>query len=181
MNRRTLFITAITGIMMITIAGLGFVQSRQSQEKDGLASQLAMVEKRLEKLQFAELVSKETQLQAELSQVTSQIKASQKELHTPQKTIELTEALFKTARDSSVQVASFNVSGPATDTVGGVSLPALKVTIKAAGKVSDLIKFVVRLNGDIRGGLVKSVQVSVLDGDSASAEIQMAVYEYKEG
>ena len=170
------------GVFVITFAGLGAIQSQQVRQQKRLNEELALTELRLEGVQLEQLSAQQETLEKQLSQTISQSETAQAILSHPIGSITSSSTLFDIARDYGVEVTEFSSSGLASGDLAGIPCSVLTLNTRVEGDVSDLIRFITKLNREFTTGIIKSVEISMPEttGDAKSlANIQLVLYTYQ--
>ena len=182
-SKKTWLIIAV-GIFVVVGIGLNMVRSQQVDEQDKLNEDLALVESRLGGIQLEQLASQQVELEGQLSQATSQFEPVEAILSEPVGSIAATSILFDIAKAHGVEVTEMSSSGPASESLEGVTCSVISLTAKVEGDVPNLISFVTKLNSSLTTGVVKSITITIPEttsGEKASADIQLVVYIYQGG
>ena len=181
---RTSWLILTSGIFIVTLASLGIAHSQQLEEQELLGDNLSVAELRLGKLQTKELTSQREELEAQLSQATSQLETAKEDMRQPIESIDVTDSLFEIAEACYVTVIDISSSGSTTEKLAGIGCSALALTVRVEGDVPNLIDFVIKLNNDFTTGAVKSADIAIPETTDEketrpSARIQLVVYAYQ--
>ncbi len=149
------------GILVITLGSLGVARSQQLGEAQQLSENLSIANLRLSKLDLKDLISQQEKLDTQLSQAAAQRDKAKAALSQSNESVLISEAVFRIAWDSGVEVYQVSSSVLTTDKLNGVICTVLPVTVLVRGDVPNLIDFVMRLNQDFSIGVVKSVEFVV--------------------
>ncbi len=145
--------------------------------------ELASTQSRLSLVKLEKLSSRQTELEGQLSQATSQFEAVKAMLSQPIGSIAVTSILFNVARANGVEVTKMTSSGLASDSLEGVTCSVISLSAKVEGDVPNLVNFVTKLNSLFTTGVVKSITITIPETASeekASADIQLVVYTYQD-
>ncbi len=185
---KTGWVILAIGILAITFGSLGASRSQRLTEGKQMRDELAIAKTRLSKLDLTDLYSRQANLQAQISKVTSQLQTEQSALSQRNDSITITDAVFQIAADSGVEVTQMSSSSLARAKLGNVDCLALCIETMVKGDLPSLIDFVTRLNRGFPTGQVKVAEIVILaasDNASAdsnsSARVQLAVNAYQGG
>ena len=193
---KTSWLILTLGIFIVAFASLGIAHYQQAHQQDQLEDQLAVAERRLNKLQLKQLYSQREEVEEQLNQTISQFEAAKAVLSQPAESINISDTLFRIAEACGVEVTAISSSGPARGgDLEGVTCSVLPVTIMVEGDVPNLLSFVIKLNDDFATSVVESVGIGVqeqveeeigaegIEGEAekSSADIQLIVYSYQGG
>jgi len=176
---KTSWLLLAIGAFIIILAGLGTVRSQQVRQQNQLNDELALAQLKLEAVQLEQLAQRQGELERHLSQTTSQIQAARTILSQPVGSIDASSTLFDTAEACGVEVTEISSSGRTSEELEGIPCSVLTLTARVEGDVLDLVSFITKLNGDLRNGVVKSVEISIPEmttEEKSSANIQLVVY-----
>lgn len=179
---KTALIVVSAGIFIIILASLGIVCFQRVKEQNQLSEQLALAQSRVSGAQLEQLSSRQTELEKQLSQDTSQFEAVKAILSQPESSVTVYSILFEIAEACRVEVVKMTSPGLANGDLEGISCSVLALGITVEGSISSLVNFVTKLNDYLTTGVVKSVTMTVPDttnGESASAHIEAIVYIYR--
>ena len=171
------------GIFLIALVGLWMVYSQQSGVKKQLKEEFALATSRLSSIQLEQLADQQEELEQQLDDTIAQSKTARKTLSQPMNSIIITDILFSTAENNSVNITEINSSGMTNEELKGVPCLALPLTARIEGEVGNLVAFITQLNDDLSAGVVRSVDIGIPfpAGDrKSSVSIQMVIYAYKE-
>ena len=177
LSKKTLLIIT-AGVLLIALAGVAVVYSQQVDEQTLLKEQLASAQSKLEqeRMRVEGLSSRQTQLEKQLIQATSQFEAAKADLaQQPVSSIAAATVLFDIAQANGVEVTEMTSSAPAIESLEEVTFSVIALTAKVKGDTSDLINFLLELNSSLVTGVIQSVTIQ---GDDA-AEIKVVVYTYR--
>ncbi len=183
LSKTTLLFVTI-GVFIIILASLGVVRSQQVQEQNQLNEQLALAQSNLKRVQLEQLSSRQTELEKQLSQATSQFEAVKAILTQPVGSIAASSILFDVAKAHGLEVIEMTSSGSTTESLEGVTCSVVSLTARVEGDVLNLVNFVTKLNSHFTTGVVKSIMITVPETTSeekASADIQLVVYTHQGG
>ena len=181
---KTIWLVIAIGIFVVVGIGLGMVRSQQVDEQSELNEKLALVKSNLERVQPEKLPSQQAELEEQLSRATSQFEAVKAILSEPVGSITATSILFDIVKAHGLEVTEMSSSGPATESLEGVTCSVISLTAKVEGDVSSLVGFITKLNSYLTTGVVKSITITIPEttsSENASADIQLVVYIYQGG
>lgn len=174
----------VVGILVIAFASLGAVRSQQVSQHDQIGEELDLTQLKIKQFQLEQLSQQQAELEAELSQTTSEFEAAEAALAQQMGGIAISSLLFDIARACGTEVVEISSSGTASEDLGGITCSVLTFNAGIEGDLLPLISFITRLNDSLATGFVKSVNISVPEaasGEKASANIQLVVYNYQGG
>lgn len=171
------------GIFLIALAGLWMVYSQESDVKKQLKEEFAQAKSRLSLIQLEQFANQQEELKHQLDETIAQSETARETLSEPMNSIIITDILFSTAENNSVNITKINSSGMTNEELKGVPCLALPLTANIEGEVGNLVAFITQLNDDLPNGVVRSVNIGIPypAGDSKpSVSIQVVIYTYKE-
>lgn len=181
LSRTTLLLVA-AGALIIILTSLGIVSFQQVDEQNQLNEQLALTQSNLNRIQLEKLSSRQTELESQLSQATSQFEAVKAILSQPVGSTAATGILFDVAEAYGLEVTELSSSGPATESLEGVTYSVISLTAKVEGDVLKLISFITKLNNHFTTGTIKSIKITspeTTSEEKAIADIQLVVYTHQ--
>ena len=180
---KTSWLLLTIGVFIIPLAGLGAVRYQQVIQQNQLNEELTSAELKLNGFQLEKLSNQQGELENQLSQTESQLEAAKAILSQPLGSIATSNILFDVAEACGVTVTEISSSGWASDVLEVIPCSVLSLTARVEGDVPKLVSYITRLNGDLTTGVVKSVEIIILETTSeekASANIQMVIYSYQD-
>jgi len=171
------------GIFLIALVGLWMVYSQQSGAKNQLKEEFAQAKSRLSSIQLEQYANQQEELEQQLDETIAQSEAARETLSEPMNSIIITDILFSTAENNSVNITNINSPGMTNEELKGVPCLALPLTASIEGEVSNLVAFITQLNDDLVNAVVKSVSMNIpypAGVSKPSINIQMVIYTYKE-
>jgi len=179
---KTSWLILTVGILLFTFVGLLALRSQQVQEQERLNEELSLAESRLGGSGFEQLLSRQEELEEQLSQTKSQFESAS--AISPQLTgsIAVSDTLFGVAEASGVDVIRTSSSGLASGDLGGVTCHVLTLTARVEGELPNLTSFIINLIDNLTNGAVKSVEISTPKDTSkqkSSANIKLVIYSYQ--
>jgi hypothetical protein len=182
LSKKSLLIIAI-GIFIIALVGLWMVQSQQVNELNQLKEKLNTAELKLSGLQPGKLSQRQEELERQLSQTMSQSETARTSLSQPIESIAINDLLYDIAEAHNVEVTEISSSGIASEELAGITCSVLPLTAKVEGEVTDIARFITKLNEELATGVVKSVEIRIPEttdeGEETSADIQVVIYTYR--
>ncbi len=181
---KTTWLVIAIGIFVVAGLGLGMVRSQQLDQQSQLNEKLTLAQSNLEGVQLEKLSSRQAELEKQLSQATPQFEEVKAILSQPVDSITASSILFDIAKAHDLEVTEVTSPGPASDSLEGVTLSVLSLTGKVEGDVSNLVSLVTKLNSSLTTGVIKSIEITVLEttsGEKSSTSIQLVVYTYEGG
>ena len=184
LSKKSLLIIAV-GIFLIALVGLWTVHSQQVDELKQLKEKLNTAELKLNGLQPEKLSQRQEELERQLNQTISQSETARTVLSQPIGSIAISNLLFDIAAANSVNITEISSSGMANEELAGITCSVLPLTTKVEGEVTDIARFITKLNEELSNGVVKSVEISIPEmtgeGEETSASIQVVIYTYRGG
>ncbi|MDD4858658.1 MAG: hypothetical protein PHR56_00405 [Dehalococcoidales bacterium] len=181
---RTSWALLIGGVLLIIFASLGFAGMRQMRQQEKLATELEVAEQRVAKLQLEQMTTQQEELRAKLEKMNAELAAAQGKLHQANESIDVTDFIFDLAGSCSVTIEDLTSSGLRDEDLSKVKCSTQGLSLTATGDVTNLIKFIARLNTDFSTGLVESTDI-VIPAESEegvpAAHIALSVYNYQGG
>ena len=170
------------GIFVIVLGFLGMASSKKLEEKSKLEKQLNTAQTRLQGIRLESLISQPAELEAQLNLVTPESEQVQARLSQPVSSTSAATALFDAAKTYGLVVTGMTSSSPKNDSLAGVTLSTMSMTVRVEGNVSKLVSFIGSLNSLLKTSVVKSVEIAVPEmttGNNTSANIELLVYTYR--
>jgi hypothetical protein len=171
------------GVFIIILAGLGITNSRQMQEKGQLDEQLYISQERLEKLTVSELQEQLKTLEEKTNVDEEQIYGAREILQQSIESVDVTDRFFVIAEQSSVNVTGLSTTVITKTPLEAIICSTISLSAAVTGNVTDLVQFIINLNGGYVSGYVDSAQI-VIPGACEDAEpmanIQMIAYSSEE-
>lgn len=179
---RTSWLILSAGVFIVILIGLGLSNSQQAKEKDKLDEDLSITEMRLDKLQFTTMQQDLGKIQEQIDENMIRLTEDKDRLRQPIESIDVTDEFFLIASYCDVLVMNISSSKISNDTLEGIPCSVITLSSSVAGKVTDLIHFVISLNDDYSAGVVESTQISIPEGSentTSTANIRMIIYSYE--
>lgn len=172
----------IIGCIVITaFASLGALSWQQIHKRNQLREELILTEEKLNGFQSGQFAYQQETLVMQLNQTLSELQTSRSMFSQPIWSI-ATGTLFDIAQTCNTEIINISSSGLASQELGGVSGSTQTFAITIEGDVLDLVRFITKLNQNLKAGVIKSVEISVPDtiGEGKStADLQLVVYSYE--
>jgi len=181
LSKGSLLLLAV-GLAIVIFTSLGVARAQQLKEQDRVNEELALVTRRLNIIQLAQLYSQYEELENQMSQTTSQLEAARAVLIQPIGSIDSSDTLFSIADSCNVEVMEMALMGPPSNELEGITCSVLAFSIGVEGYVPSLINFVNRVNSDFVTGTVESVNIHVSDNTTeqrSAAKIRLIIYSYQ--
>jgi len=163
------------GVLIIAAAGLFMVYSGQLDEQTQLNEQLASAQSRLSGIQLEQLSAKQTELEEQLTQATSQFETAEALFSELEGSTTVISTFLEVAEANGLEVIEIKSPGPAEDKLGELDCWVVPLTAKVNGDTPNLVSFLLELNSSLVTGVIKSVTT----GENDSAEIELVVYTYR--
>lgn len=184
----TSLIFLVIGIAGILALSLNMAQVAQRQEQDLLNGQIELARMRLDKFPPQVLSSEKSELESQIAEAESQLKIDKASLYQSQESIEATEVVFDLAEENLVEVTAVGSTGVTPETLEGVDLSMMTITVVVEGEVLDIVGFIYDWTHEYSTGVVQSVTITVPeatvgeDGEEIegvpSATVVMSIYSY---
>jgi hypothetical protein len=179
---KTSIILIAVGITVIVFSSLGVARAQQVREQERVSDELTLVNRRLNTLQLKQLQVQRGELEAQLSEATSQLEAVEEIVSQPINSIDTNDEVFQIANGCDVTIVSITSSGLTTGKWEGIPCSVITLNLNVGGDILSLINFVNRLNGDFTTGAVNSASLSFSGNTterSSTAQINMTIYSYQ--
>ena len=171
------------GVVVVAFSSLGLAYFQQVDAKEQLDEEIELANRNLNALQLQELRSRQQELEQQLSDVISQIEIAKAALSTSIENIAATDTVFETANDSDVEINEYESADFYLGKLAGINFSTLPITTDIEGNVSDIIDFVINLNGNFATGAVQSVNIltsaNITAVDDTEAIIKQSIYVYE--
>ncbi len=179
---KTTWIIIIAILAITSFASLGTLCWQRFDERQHLKEEFAFVEDKLQEFQSGQLSYRSQALDLELEQTLGEVQTSESLFSRPGWDI-VTSSLFDIAEACNVEVTSISSAGLNSEGLGEITAATQKFNVTIEGNLNDLIKYITRLNHDLKTGVVKSVDLSVpVDAqETPSAKFLLIVYSYGGG
>ncbi len=158
---KTSWLMLMSGVIIITFAGLGMAYSQQTNDQSRLSQELAQAQLILSKSSPDELVSQKDGLEKRLAQGQSRLEALKTSLSPVVQSIEASDSLFDIAEASGVEVIGTRSNAPSAQELNGAEYSVLSLKVKLEGDVANIIRFVHAWTEEHPTGVVKSLRVRV--------------------
>ncbi len=166
---KTSWLILALGITVITFGSLGAANSQRINEKKNLSDDLAVAQVRLSKLDLKEFYSQQERLKQQINETSLQLGVAKAALSQPNDSIDICGAIFRIAADCNVEVDQISSSSLTSGKVGKISCSELPLVTSVSANVCDIIRFILKLNGDLSTGIVKSDAILIGASDNATA------------
>ena len=171
------------GVVVVIFSSLGVAYFQQVDAKEQLDEEIELANRKLNTLQLQELRSQQQELKQQLSDAISQIEIAKAALSPSIENIAATDTVFETANDSDVEINEYESADFNLGILAGVNFSLLPITTDINGTVSDIIDFVINLNGNFTTGAVHSVDIltsaNITAVDDTRAIINQSIYVYE--
>jgi len=170
------------GIFVIFFAGLGLFRFQQIQQQNQLLREITIAENRLNGFQPEQLSAQKAELERQLGQVTSQFEAVKAIFSQPVKSVVASSILFDIAEAHNLEVTEISSLGLNNDSLYGIDCSVTSLTAKVEGDVTDLVSFIIDLNGQLVTDTIRSITITfpeIDSGEKASVDINMVIYAYQ--
>ena len=177
-SKRGLLLIPI-GVFLLVALVLNTVRWRQMDQGDALSQKLALTQAKMQAIQPEPLSSQKTDLQRQLDEAKTRLDTARSVLSQPVKKTATTDALFATAKASSVEITKMNLSGLADATIEKLPISAMTVSLSIEGDVANLTSFITQLNTIFPTGAIETATITNSEegsGKNPSAEIEMKLY-----
>lgn len=174
------------GIFGILAFSLNMAYSQQSQERSRLNEELSSAQLRLKQYPTHQLSSQQKELESRLAKAESQLIATKASLFQSIESIQASDTIFDIAEIcNNVEVTEISSSSVTTETLEGVVLSVLPLTVTIEGDVLDLIDFISKWTKEYPTGVVKTVEIGIPElieeeeeAGKPSAIINLLIYTY---
>jgi len=163
---KSALIFLVSGIFVIIVAVLGMIYLNQTSQHERLKEELALAQMRIKNYpaKQAELLSQREELKSRLAEAESQLAVAKDSLNRPVESIEASNALFQIATIAEacyVNVTDITSPGLEVQTLEGVNLSCLPISVTIEGDLSDINEFIYKWTKEYPTGVVKSVAITV--------------------
>lgn len=167
------------GVLAILLGGAGVSYSRQKAEQSELSSSIAQTQQELIKYEMAPVVQKE-ELEAKLAEANSIISSLQNEFRRYTESIEISEALFEAAENSSVTITRLVCSCPTYEEINGIPYCVFTLNITGEAEVPPaLINFSMKISEIFAAANMESVAMHVQEDEKATMDLGLKIYVYE--
>ncbi len=179
---KTTWIIIIASLAITSFAFLGTHCWQKFNERNSLKGELVFVEDKLQEIQSGRLSNRSQALDLQLQQTLGEVQTSESLFSRPGWDI-ATSSLFDIADDCNVVVTSISSAGLSSDGLGELTATAQKFNVTTEGTLNNLIKYITRVNHDLKTSIVISVDFSAPTDAKVvpSAKFLLIVYSYGGG
>lgn len=179
---RTVSIIITASIVTICFAGLGTLCWQKFNEQNQLKEELTLVEDKLQEFQSVHSSNRRQALEQQLAETMDVVETSESLFSRPSWDI-VTSSLFDIAEPCNVEITGISSKGLTSESLGGLTSTTQKFSITIEGDPNNLIKFLTRLNHDLKTSVIKSVDLDVPadSGKRSTASFLLVVYTNKGG
>jgi TolA-binding protein len=163
------------GVLIIGLAAVVMKYTGQVDELAQVNEQLAQVRSKLNKIQLEQLTAKQTELEEQLTQATSQSEAARVPFSELIGSTTAISTFLKVAEDNGLEVTEITSPGSAEDTSGELDYRVVPLTAKVQGDTPNLVSFLLELDSSLVTGVIESVTA----GENSTAEIRLVVYTHR--
>ena len=170
------------GVLVIAYTGVGAVRYQQVQQQNELKEELTVAQQELDGFQLEQLSSRQTELERQLEQATSQFEAVKAIFSQPIKSVAASSILFDIAEAYDLEVTELSSLGPASDSLEGIDCSVISLTARVEGDVTNLVSFIIKLNSQLATDVIRSITITFPEmgsGEKASADIHLVIYTYQ--
>lgn len=179
---KTFWMVIAIGVFVIALTGVAKVYFEKSGEQKEVNEQLAVAQSRLSEIPLEELSSRQSELEGQLSQTTSQYNEVNSIISQPISSINTSSTFFDVAKTFGLEVTELTSTTPVTESLEGLNCTMISLTATVRGEVSNIVNFISGMNFYLKTGTIKSTIITIPEtasGDNASANIQLVVYNYQ--
>lgn len=183
---RTAWLILGIGVLVIALATLYVVYSRQSSEQQELAASLAAANDRLPSIVSGREAAEAelTQRQGELTEATSLLLKSQAKFPKSAGSIEYDEILFEIAYACDLEVMKITAAEPNSKKVGDITFAVFSFDVEVRGEVDDILDMATTIatGEDFTAATVEVVNIEIQEPTDVStpptAKISLVGYSY---
>ncbi len=176
---KMVWIILIASLAIAVFAIVGTLSWQKFDQRNRLRGQLVLIEDKLKEYQSEQSSYRGPTLESELDKTLEAVETSKSLFSRPSWDI-VTSTLFDIAKSCNVEVTRIGSGGSSSEKLGGLTSTTQRFNITIKGTLNDLIKYVTRLNHELKTGVVKTVDLSA-PADSKeipSANLLLVVYTY---
>ncbi|MFC1864675.1 hypothetical protein ACFLYG_02475 [Chloroflexota bacterium] len=182
LSKTTWLVIAIGSFVVLGIA-LYMGYSQRVGEEEQLEGELLQAQLKLEqeRARMESLSSRQTELEKQLSQTTSQCEAVKAILSQPVGSITISSILFDIAEAYGLEVTNMTSPGLTDGDFEGITCSVITLSATVEGNVPNLVNFITRINSHLATGVVKSITINIPEipsEEKASANIELVVHTF---
>ena len=179
---RTSWMILLAGLFVVVAASLGLARSQQISAQSQLNDELGIANARVSNLQIAHLREQEEDLRAQVAEGQERVDEAKDRLRNDTVlSVEITDDFFAIAEACNVDVMSVSTAGLDEQELGEVVCQSVPFSGTVQGTLTDLVRFIHKLNSDYTTGVVKNAQITISseDGVLPSADVRLIAYTYE--
>jgi hypothetical protein len=159
------------GILAVLLVAAGVTYSRQMMERSHLNSDIARANQ-----DFSTYMAQSAELETRRSQAQSELSGLESEFHESTQSIEIDEALFDVADDANVSITRISSSMPGGETVNGITFQVFSLSLTVEGdNMAELLNFTNKLGERFPDATMQSPRISI-SGEQSTLNLKLKVY-----
>ncbi len=187
LSRTAQILVAVVLMALAVCLFLWTARSDRIVESRTLSGDLALAARKLTLPQLDELGRQKGDLEKRITVATQKINTDIGPFFASARSIDVTDTLLDTAASLGVDIADVKTSGVQKETMGGVTVITLPLTVKVEGDPEWLTEFIIALSEKFPAESVKSAEITIPRPTAAkgqteparpSALIQLVIYSY---
>jgi Tfp pilus assembly protein PilO len=169
----------VVGAVAIAVCGLSVLYFQQINQYNQMKARYIQTQTNLQHVQVDRLLADRSELEAELTEMTSRYEKLESQLAEPVVSSDVTKSLFDIAGEHNLTVSRMQSSVPSSEILEGVSLYQTTLTALVEGDSAGIIDFVVALDRNFSTGVITSVDIDIADDpatENSSVGFTMCIY-----
>lgn len=171
------------GVYIIAAAISGYILFGKLGEQSKVDEELTLANANLERTDVARLSTQISELEDQLTQITSQTDTMKNMMDQEIANVRATNMVFDVAGKNYVEVMDLNSLSAFPEVLEKIPCNVVPLEAIIEGNVEDLVSFVTQLNTALSTGVIKSVNLNIPDpttGAKPTATISLLIYNYQE-
>jgi uncharacterized membrane protein (DUF441 family) len=154
------WIALVAGILIITVATLGWNYLQQNKQKQQLEDSLLAAQGKLSAITLDDLEEQKAQLTRQVQALNTEMESIKQGLVSEEDSIDITDAVLLMASECKVKVISLSSPGPGLKDLAGLPCETMVLNIEVTGEIKDITEFVYSLSERFPTSIVESVSIS---------------------
>ena len=132
----------VAGILIITVATLGWNYLQQNKQKQQLEDSLLAAQGKLSAITLDDLEEQKAQITRQVEDLNAELESIKSGLVSEEDSIDVTDAVLLTAHECRVNVISLSSPGPGLKDLAGLPCETMVLNIEVSGEIKDITEFV---------------------------------------
>jgi len=183
---KTSYLVIVLAIVAGIFIRLWMMRGEQVQEQERLYEELSIAVTRLNNITKSdELLSRQGELERQISLTLSQLEAAKAALSQSAGSIAVSGTLFDVARTTGVEITNISSSYHSVGDWEGVAFSVLPLTVTVEGDIPGILSFIKSLDDALSTAVIRSAVITIPEEtgeeteEKPSANIQLSIYTYR--